>query len=304
MAWLFVLASSLLAQDAVPYKTKPRSHEANREMVRKTYEANRKKYADEKSILIRPGLVADKKQQRVEVMVERTAVGKNAPCEFTVIGETSDHGYEALLIAFAKPSDVQQALQFLDTEPGATFDPASLRFWAKGETFILSVVRSNEPPVRLEKLMVDRRTGKTLRESGFLFGGSRIEPALNDPHRQVYVADEYQPKSIVSLFNATDSVLEVPYSARKEDVYQNTTINPDHDLPEGALLTLIIEAANKDGSKRVKDLVLRVEANRPAADPAPANTEALANLSAELKDAQTVLNREPTMISAVEAMAT
>ena len=121
MAWLFVLASSLLAQDAVPYKTKPRSHEANREMVRKTYKANLKKYADEKSILIRPGLVADKKQQRVEVMVERTAVGKNSPCEFTIIGETSDHGYEALLIAFAKPSDVQQALQFLDTEPGATF---------------------------------------------------------------------------------------------------------------------------------------------------------------------------------------
>ena len=80
--------------------------------------------------------------------------------------------------------------------------------------------------------------------------------APDDPRKKVYTADEFQPKFIVSLFNATDSVLAVPYSTRKEDVYQNTIINPDHELPGGAPLTLLIEPVNKDGSKRVKDLVL------------------------------------------------
>ncbi len=303
VASLFLFASPLLAQDQTPFKIKPQGHELNKQQATRAYESNRKKYAGDTNILVRPGLVADKKARRVEVMVERTALQPNAPCEFTVIDESSDHGYEALLISFAKPSDVHRAIQFIGAEPGESFDPGSLRYWPKGEPFVLSVVRTNEPPLRLEKLLVDRRTGKTLREDGFMFTGSRMLSAPDDPRKKIYAADEYQPKSIVALFNSTYSVLEVPYAATKEAVYQNTAINPEHPLPEGALLTLLIEPANKDGSKRVKNLALHVETTRTPTVQAKNEVDRLASLRPQLKDAGAVLNREETLISVIQTLA-
>ena len=303
LASLILLASPLPAQDETPFKIKPQGHEQNKEQATRAYESNRRKNAGVTNILVRPGLVADKRTRRVEVMVERTALQPNAPCEFTVIDESSDHGYEALLLSFARPSDVHQALQFIGTEPGESFDPGSLRYWPKGESFILSVVRTNGPPLRLEKLLLDRRTGRTLREEGFIFTGSRMMPGLNDPRMMTYAADEHQPKSIVALFNSTYSVLEVPYSAAKEVVYQNTAINPEHPLPEGALLTLIIEPATKDGSKRVRELVLHVEATRTPTVQPTNEVERLANLRPQLKDGGAVLNREETLISVIQTLA-
>ena len=302
-ASLFLFASPLLAQDDTPYKIKPKGHEQNKQRVASAYELNRKNFAGDTNVLVRPGLVADKKARRVEVMVERTALGLNAPCEFTIIDETSDHGYEALLISFAKPSDVHRAIQFIGTKPGESFDPGSLRYWPKGESFVLSIARTNEPPLRLEKLLVDRRTVRPLREDGFMFTGSRMLPVPGDAGKKIYAADEYQPKSIVSLFNSTYSVLEVPYAAAKGAVYQNTAINPEHPLPEGALLTLIIEPANQDGARRVKDLVLRVEAARTPTNQPATDVNRLASLRLQLKDADTVLNRDETLISVVQTLA-
>ncbi len=304
LASLILFALPLLAQEETPFKIKPQGHEQNKNQATRAYESNRKKYAGVTNMLVLPGLVADKKARRVEVTVERTALGVNAPCEFTVIDESSDHGYEALLLSFARPSDVHRAIKFIGTEPGESFDPGSLRYWPKGESFVLSIVRTNEPPLRLEKLLVDRRTGKTLREDGFLFTGSRMMPAPDGPRKQIYAADEHQPKSIVALFNSTYSVLEVPYTATKEAVYQNTAINPEHPLPEGSLLTLIIEPANKDGSKRVKDLVLHIDAAKTPADQPATEVNRLASLRPQLKDAGTVLNREETLISVIQTLAT
>ena len=180
-AWLLLLASPLLAQEVDPDRSKPKGHEANRQLSLKAHESNLKNFTDDKDKLVLPGLVADKIPKRVEVMVERTAVGRSAPCEFTVVGETSDHAYEALLISFAKPGDVHRALQFIGTESGETYDPGSLRYWARGEPFALSLARSNAQPVRLEQLLVDRRTGQTVREEGFLFTGARMVAAPDDP---------------------------------------------------------------------------------------------------------------------------
>ena len=303
MAWLVVLAWPLPASEADPYRSKPKSHESNKKQAAIAYEGNLKKYANDNNMLVLLGLVADKKGQQVAVMVESTCLGPDAPCEFTIIDETSDHGYESLLISFARPSDIHRALQFIGKDPGEPFDPGSLRFWAKGELFILSIVKTNEPPIRLEKLLVDRRTGQSLREDGFLFTGSRMLPAFNDSLRKVYAADEFQPKSIVSLFNSTYSVFEVPYMAPKSEVYQNTTINPDHAFSEGALLSLLIEPAQKDDSKRVKDIILHVESEKTLSSDPLKGIELLTSLSLKLKDSETVLNSEPNILSVIESLA-
>ena len=303
MAWLCVWVSLLSAQEPAPYKNKPKGHEQNQQLAASAYERALKKRAGDRNVLVLPGLVADKAKRRVEVMVESTRLSPNAACEFTIVSETSDHAYEALLLAFAKPSDVHRAIQFIGTEPGESYDPGSLRFWAKGERFVLSILGTNGSEVRLEKLLLDRRTEKTLREEGFMFTGSRMVGAINDPQKKAYAADEYQPKSIVSLFNTPYSVLEVPYSASKDAVYQNTIVNPEIELPADALLTLVIEPARKDGVKRVKDLALRVTAVTPRTDKPLTGLELLTSLNLELKDAQTVLNGKPNIISAVESLA-
>lgn len=283
--------------------SKPKGHAQNKQLAARAYEDHLKKFAGDTNILVRPGLIADRMKRRVEVMVERTSLGADAPCEFTVIDETSDHGYEALLLSFAKPSDVHRALQFIGTEPGGAFDPGSHRHWARGESFVLSVVRSNTPPLRLEQLLIDRRTGRPLTERRFVFSGSKTVPAPANPLKKIYAADEFQPKSIVSLFNTPFTVLDVPGQIAKEEAYQNTIINPGHPLSEGALLTLLIEPLDRDGSKRVKDLQLLVGADGSAGGPRPAGEAPLAGLRFQLKDAATALNKQDTLLSVIESLA-
>ena len=304
---IILLALALLtarAQDSTPYKSKPAGHNKNRERAAAAYAANLKKYKDNAQVLVLPGIVAHKQQQRVEVLVESTGLGREAACEFMVIGETSGHGYESCLIALAKPSAVHQAIRFIGKEPGAPADPDALRFWARGELFNLSVAQTSAPPVRVEQLIVDRRSGKTLREEGFLFTGSRMVDSFDDPKKQVYAADEYDPKAIVSLFNTAYAVLEVPYAAPQGDVYANCAINPEHALPEGELLTLVIEPANKDDAPTSKDLALDVhQGSATTTNPAVNDLDRrLTSLRVQLRAAGAVLNKAPDLRSVFEAL--
>lgn len=302
---LVMIALPLCAEtDAtLGHKTQPAAHEANHRLAVRAYENNVHKYAGNTNYLIRPGLVADQIKRRVEVMVERSSVGRNQPCEFLLIGESSDHAYEALLISFAKPSDVHGALQFIGAEPGEPFDPSALRFWAKGETFQLGIARTNEAPLPIEQMLLDRRTGNTIREEGFMFTGSRLFPVTDTPGRQFYAADEIQPKAVVSLFNSTWSVFEVPYEASKGEVYQNTSVNPEHPFPEGSILTLVIEPVNKDGTRRVKDLALHVGTIKPLTNNLDTEAERLSRLRLQLKDGVTALNKKTGLVAAVESLA-
>ena len=300
---LLLAMAAAQAQVDAPYKSRPRGHEQNQSHVARIHQDELRKYAGDTNLLVLPGLIADRRTRRVEVRVERSAVGPNAPCEFLVVGESSDHGYEALLIAFARPSDVHQALRFIGTEPGQSFDPPTHRFWAKGERFHLSVVATNTLPIRVENLLMDRRTGSPLPEEGFLFTGSRQVTSASNPLQAVYAADAMQPKAIVSLFSTPYAVLEVPRSLSKEVVYQNTTVNPDPPIAEGTLLTLVIEPAQPKGSRSVKDLVLQVDAGSQQGDPSGSNVDALASLRLQLRDGPPVLNRETTLVSVVGSMA-
>ncbi len=298
---LLLLAMPLLAQQSDHYKDKPAGHEKNKQSSVSADQANLKKYQGNTNILVLPGLVADRQKQRVEVMVESAKLAADAPCEFTIVAEASDNTYETLLISFARPSAIVQALEFIGRKPGEPVDPAAFRFWSKGECLVLSLLKTNEPPLRLEKMFVDRRTNKTLPEQGFRFTGSLRVPDPNNPPKEVYAADKYQPMSIVALFNSPGSIFEVPYVAEQSDVYQNTTVNPEHPLNEGTLLTLLIEPAS--GTRPIKDLVLQVHANPAESFENSNGLKRLKNLVCQLKDAATVLNNHSSISSVFEAIA-
>ncbi|MCX6927695.1 MAG: YdjY domain-containing protein [Verrucomicrobia bacterium] len=287
-SFLCLIASLLPAQGEDPYKSRPPGHDKNKQLAK---------------ILVLPGLIADKKKQRVEVLVESTGLHEGAACEFTIIGDESQHAYESLIISFAKPSAVHQALAFIGKQPGQPADAAALRFWAKGECFVLSILKENEPPFRLEQMVMDRRTGKPLPAEGFRFTGSRTVPGVKDPQTEVYAADVYQPMAIVSLFNSPYSVLEVPYRASKDEVYQNTVVNPELVLTNGGLLTLLIEPLNKADAKPVTDLTLQVQAAKGVAAIPSTGLESLRGLNFQLKDSTNVLNKAPSLSSVLEALS-
>jgi len=300
---LFLAMATVHGQAEAPYKSRPLGHEENRAHVVRIHQDELRKFGGDTHLLIRPGLMADRRTRRVEVRVERSAVGPDAPCEFLVVDESSDHGYESLLIAFARPSHIHEALRFIGMEPGQSFHPPSQRFWAKGERFHLSVVATNTRPIRVESLLMDRRTGRPLPGDGFFFTGSRKVPSSHDPMELAYAADAFQPKAVVSLFSTPYAVLEVPRSMPKEIVYRNTTVNPDVTIAEGTLLNLVIEPALPTGLSSVKDLVLQVDAGPQPGNPSGSDVEALASLRFQLRDGSTVLNREPTLVSVVGVMA-
>jgi hypothetical protein len=301
--FLLLAGTAVHAQIDIPYKARPSGHEENRVRVDRIHQDERQKFAADTHRLVLPGLVADRSTRRVEVRVERSAVGANAPCEFLVVSESSDHGYEALLIAFARPSDIHRALRFIGTEPGQSYHPPSHRFWAKGERFLLSVLSTNTAPIRVENLLIDRRTGAALPLDGFLFTGSRRIPTPDNPSRADYAADTFQPMAIASLFSTPYAVFEVPRSVSKETVYRNTTVNPEFPIAEGTLLTLAIEPALPPGATRVQDLVLQVDAASRAGKPPSSSIEALADLRVQLREGTTVLNPDGSLVSVVGSIA-
>jgi hypothetical protein len=299
---LFAMATAH-AQLDIPFKALPQGHDENKRHVARIHQVELRRFASDTNRLVLPGLIADRRTRRVEVRVERSAVGANAPCEFLVVSEASDHGYEALLIAFARPSDIHAALRFIGTEPGQSYHPPSHRFWARGERFQLTVLATNTAPIRVENLLMDRRTASALPPDGFLFTGSRRIPSPDNPIRADYAADLYQPMAIASLFSTPYAVFEVPRSVSKETVYRNTTTNPDFPIAEGALLTLAIEPVLPPGSTGVQDLVLQVDAGPRTGKPPGSKVEALANLSVQLRDGSTVLNPDGSLVSVVQAIA-
>jgi hypothetical protein len=303
LVWALLAFSAFPVPSADVHALTPEGHARNKQQAAEAHQANLKRWTNHPSMLVLPGLVADRNARRVEVKVERTRLGPGEPCEFTVIAETSDHGYEALLIAFAQPSDVHRALEFIGLKAGTPWNPAVNRYWARGERVLLSLVGSEGKRIRLEQLLSDRRTGRSLREEGFVFTGSSTLPAVGKDQARVYTADAYQPKAIVSLFNSAHCVLQVPYAAPKEEVYQTTILHPENSFPEGGLLSLILEPASPEGAPRVKDLTLRVASTKnPPADAleGPARLNAL---NFELRQGETVLNARTTLLSVLSELA-
>ena len=298
-----LLSAPLFAQEPTLYKSKPAGHEKNKQLVVRAFEADVKRHSDDSNFLVLPGLVADKQKQRIEVMVESTGLGENAPCEFTIVCENSEHAYETLLISFAQPSAISHALQFVGKKSGEPINPEASRYWARGECFELSLVKDGKPPIRLEKLLLDRRTEKTLPEEGFRFTGSKWLADANHPGKKLFAADALQPMAIVSLFNSTYSLLEVPYAAAQRDVYQNTSVNPEHRFAEGELLKLIIEPVKQENAKGVKDLSLEVSEGNTSTTNLLVGLARLKNLAFKLKEGPTLLNGQPSISSVMQALA-
>jgi hypothetical protein len=216
--------------------------------------------------LVLPGLVADSQTKAVHLLAEATGLKAKEFVEFFLINnQNSGHDYESFAVSFADAGDIHKALEFAGAKPGTPVNPAETRFWPKGDRIIVRVhSRSGNPaPVRLEKFLVDDRTGKPLPEAGFVFAGSRRIRKDNDDN-DYYAASARGPGSIISNYNEPETVLDVPFLAGKDTTYSHITPNPDLIPAKGEILELVLEPESRYGIHRNMDVTMTLsEAGKP-----------------------------------------
>jgi len=241
---------------------------------------NLERYAENPEMLVRPGLLADRKGRVIHIPASSTGIGKHDPVEFLLIAPASGHDYEAFAVAYAKPSDVHAALQFIGLEPGRSVSFPYLAFWPKGERVNVTISCRSASAwsgrVAAETLVQNRRINASLPVSGFAFVGSRwiTEP---DGTNRSYRADVVEPHAIISLYNETGTVLDLPRQVLQNDVYDSQFPNPHYLATTNDVFDFEIRPVRAPGEYRVRDLELRVSAT---AGQAPALKDLVFSLDA------------------------
>lgn len=231
------------------------ARERNRKLVADEFTVNTTVYGKNPDVLVLPGLVADRGKRKIVLRAEATGLQGDSIVEFFIIGENSGHDYEALLVSMATPGDVRQALTFIGMQPGRSADPSSFAMWPKGERVVATVSSVNMEPVRIEKLVMDNSTGRTLPASGLVFTGSEF---ITPPHggAEALAADTRDPASIASIYNEPESILDVPRIAPQSEIYETQVVNPNEELPAGNLFDVTIKPEYPGERKRVADLIV------------------------------------------------
>ena len=241
--------------------------------VQAVYQERLAESKDNPDVLVRPGLLANRKEQWVRLTAQATGIGPEEPVEFFLVGP-GGKAYEAIATTFVKPSDVHTALEFIGVPLGRPVDYRRFHRDPKGERVHMTFTWE-EPPgsapgdqprpqqVRAEQLLINTQTGEPLSPIGFVFVGRwREDPDRPAGERRYYPADGYAARSIASNYNEPATVLDVPRRAAQGDVYGSQKLNPDHRFKEGQLVEVLLEPEYADGTQRVVDLSLHI-APRP-----------------------------------------
>jgi hypothetical protein len=261
-------------------------------------EQNERQYKENADYFVRPGVLANRKEKWVKLTAKATGITPHEPIEFFTIPTDSGKDYESLSVAFAEPSHVHAALEFIGLKPGRPVDYANHHYWPRGERVAMTFeweqpgAKGGEKPtpqkVRAEDLILDHRNNKPMPKLGLVFVGSfRIRPGDavfggpdGPPDRPegaetLYAADAVDPKSISSTYNERTSVLDVPHQWIKGEVYGFLKANPAYRFTSGQAVTIRLEPLPaKEGRPRVRDLTLKVkqagkfELNEPNGDSA------------------------------------
>ena len=257
------------------------------------HERNLKAHGNDPDLLVRPGLLANRKEQWVRIWSRSTTVRYADAIEFFLIPQDSGKDYEALAVAFAKPSDVHAALEFIGMKPGRPIDYGRHQYWPKGER-VLMTFEWDQPPAedqkdakptltraRAEDLILDVRNERPLPSTGFIFTGSYWFTS-EETGKRMYAADVMDSKSIASDFNDRSTVLDVPRQASKGAVYDTQRLNPAYRFAPGQPVLVTLEPEHKDGTKRVLDLKLQVSMPAGSAGGAQAGKYTLTDADGKL----------------------
>lgn len=155
--------------------------------------------------------------------------------------------HETLVVFDARPSDIHKALESLGLKPGKPARGEGAR--AAGPTVEMSLMLpgfDGKPrPVPLERMMVDRRTGKPMPPLKWHFTGSTTRQPDPDKPERVYAAD--LTGTLISIFPVTDeTVFQTNMTMREEPLVKldsNKSLLPE----EGTAVELVIRVRPGSG---------------------------------------------------------
>ena len=254
-------------------------------------------FAADDNLFSRPGVTADRGKREVRIQALATGLSAGEPCEFLLIGPRSGHGYEALAVAQAAPSDVHAALVHIGLTPGECVNSRALRFWPRGPMVSARVVRPSSPSpdteMPIEEFVRDRQTNRSMEIAGFMFTGSlrMKDPGLAPD--EFYAADLLDPGSILAVFNQPETVLDIPRQGGQSELYGRLIMHSERVLSKDEPLSVILRPATPaDGFITAVDTVLhhawkdeRLEPTWSAAGGFPGATGTVAQVDSALADA-------------------
>jgi hypothetical protein len=260
-----LLAGSLMALRSLAADEGETTAARQRNLVAagRAYTNNLQRYRGKANMLVLPGLLANKSEQWIRLDAEATAIADTEPIEFLLVAENSGHDYEAMAVSFAKPSHLHRALEFLGMTAGLPVDFRKGRLWPKGERVKVSIewkdnATGKKRTSRIESLILDKQSGKTMSLDGHIFVGSQYRTSPAEPDKKIYAADEIGPNSMISSYNESQTVLDHPVRATQDAVYGRYLPNPAVKFGKEQPITCVIRPEHIDGTKRVVDLALRI----------------------------------------------
>ncbi|MDF3127963.1 YdjY domain-containing protein [Kiritimatiellaeota bacterium B1221] len=186
------------------------------------FEQVQTKIKDNDAFWSAPFVIADLENKEVTVWGQHTGMAGGEPLEFFVISERSGHDYEALMVSFAKPSDIHQALEKIGAKAGAPVSPDDQRFWPRGSRIVAEIewqTTGTDAPRRMPIEKTALTDGKEMPRTPWVFTGSPMMDNFENEGTLIYGADLYSPNSIASTFNLQSTVFDLPYQGTKTQTY-------------------------------------------------------------------------------------
>lgn len=208
-----------------------------------------------------PYLLADLESETLYVWGEHTGMIPGDPLEFFVISEKSGHDYEALMISFARPSNIALALEKMGLESIGPVDPDVHRFWPRGDRVAASFVFADPEGAGLREEPAEFFCiwkGDPMPPLPWVFTGAPLLPSRENEGAMVFAPDEFGPNSIASTFNLRATVFDLPLQGTKTGVYGEFLLNPEWKLAEGAPMILKLRPAPRESYPEEKSLTLQV----------------------------------------------
>lgn len=256
MKTLTTIICVCLLAGVVSAQTNNNPREQAKKVAEQAYKENAAKYAGNADVLVKPGVLADRKNGMVKVWGVATGVGGGDPVEFALIPADSGKDYESLALAFASAADVDEALKFIGLKPGRAVDYARMMYWARGPRVSMTFGwtddkgQAHEQPVRM--LLRNTQTNKAW-EGEWVYTGSRTD--VTPEGVKVWLAGISDSAAIGSTYSNPASVLDVADRASQADVYGS--IKSLEKMPFGNGQPLVVTLRRVEGVGEV-DVALTV----------------------------------------------
>lgn len=162
------------------------------------------------------------------------------PLEVICTFAKGEKKHETVVNSEVKPSEIHKALESLGLKPGKPAKGEDAKAEGPETEIFLEIPKAGGPAERIaiEKLIVDRKTGKPMPKLKWLFTGSVMKQPDPDKPEKVYGADF--TGTLISIFPVTeDTVLQTNLTMKEEKLIKLET-NKKLLPAEGSPVTLVI----------------------------------------------------------------